>query len=186
MTAACPRHRRSPLRRPRSGSTRRRSRASCATHLPSLPGDAAAGSTRMRTDLAAIGAPNPAVSPRLHDRIREAAVSPAPLRPQRHRRRPDPCPARCLGAIGASLGVGAHLAARPQEPDRPRVASGADEPAALWQTDVVALAAKEFWIYWRTDSGSRERARSAWYRIRAISTAGPSRRAGWSTAASNG
>lgn len=113
-------------------------------HLRACP-DCSSRVARMRADLAAIGAADPAVSPRLHDRIREAAVS-----------TPRSGPSAlgvvailallAIGMVGASLGVGA-LLARPRvpPPDGPQVAVAASD-ALSWKTDVVALAAKEFWI----------------------------------------
>lgn len=101
---------------------------------------------RMRADMAAIGAANPAVSPRLHDRIREAAVS----RPRSGVGAIGVLAILALlavGVVGASIGVGAYLA-RPQDPvqpEGPRVAVSADD-AVSWRTDVVALAAKAFAI----------------------------------------
>ena len=100
----------------------------------------------MRADLAAIGAANPAVSPRLHDRIREAAVS----RPRSGVGAIGVLAILALlavGVVGASIGVGAYLD-RPQDPlppDGPRVAVSADDVVS-WRTDVVALAAREFAI----------------------------------------
>ena len=101
---------------------------------------------RMRADLAAIGAANPAVSPRLHDRIREAAVS----RPRSGVGAIGVLAILALlavGVVGASIGVGAYLN-RPQDPlppEGPRVAVSADD-AVSWRTDVVAMAAREFAI----------------------------------------
>lgn len=114
-------------------------------HLRACP-DCRGRVARMRADLAAIGAANPAVSPRLHDRIREAAVS----RPRSGVGAIGVLAILALlavGVVGASIGVGAYLN-RPQDllpPKDPRVAVSADD-AVSWRTDVVAMAAKEFAI----------------------------------------
>jgi hypothetical protein len=114
-------------------------------HLRTCP-DCHARVARMRADLAAIGAANPAVSPRLHDRIREAAVS----RPRSGVGAIGVVAILALlavGLVGASIGVGAYLdrPPGPVPPDGPRVAVAADD-AVSWRTGVVALAAKEFAI----------------------------------------
>jgi hypothetical protein len=97
---------------------------------------------RMRTDLVAIGRVDPPVSPRLHDRIREAAVT-AP------RTGPSPLGVALvlgllvLGVLGAAAGVGAWQSAQRDQPSS--LGFNADD-VVTWQTDVVTLAAREFWI----------------------------------------
>lgn len=108
-----------------------------AAHLLGCPA-CARRAARLRTDLDAIGRPDPAVSPRLHDLIREAAVNPPRTGPS------------VLGmllafvllavaAIGVSAGVGAFQSSRPP-------ASDTSPDAVSWQTEVVALSAKALWI----------------------------------------
>ena len=101
---------------------------------------------RMRADLAAIGAANPAVSPRLHDRIREAAVS----RPRSGVGAIGVLAILALlavGVVGASIGVGAYLDRR-RIPCPPRARAWPSPPTtrSSWRTDVVAMAAREFAI----------------------------------------
>jgi heme oxygenase len=118
-------------------------------HLRSCPA-CAARVARMRADAEALGRLDPPVSARLHDRIREMAVTPPREGPS------------ALGVvlvmlllatlvIGASLGVGAFLASRPARlgdpagPSVPPAANGAAD-AIRWRTQVVALAATELSI----------------------------------------
>jgi hypothetical protein len=111
-------------------------------HLRSCP-DCQRRAARMRSDLWSIGRADPAVSPRLHDRLREVAVT-AP------RQRPN-----AIGiviafvllatvVVGGSLGVGA-LASRPANPGNPVAPDASLAADALdavsWRTNVVALAA---------------------------------------------
>ena len=80
----------------------------------------------MRADLAAIGAANPAVSSRLHDRIREAAVS----RPRSGVGAIGVLAILALlavGVVGASIGVGAYLN-RPQDPLPPTARAWPSRP----------------------------------------------------------
>jgi hypothetical protein len=111
-------------------------------HLRACP-DCAGRVTRLQADSAAIGHADPAVSPRLHDRIREVAVTPPRSGPS------------ALGlvvilvllatvTVGASIGVGAFLAARPAPTSGPLAGRPGD--VVRWHTDVVDLAAAEFWI----------------------------------------
>ena len=111
-------------------------------HLRACP-ECAGRVARLRADSAAIGRADPAVSPRLHDRIREVAVTPPRSGPS------------ALGlvvilvllavaTVGASIGVGAFLAARPG-PTAPALLDRAGD-TVRWHTDVVDLAAAEFWI----------------------------------------
>ncbi len=101
---------------------------------------------RMRTDLAAIGRVDPPVSPRLHDRIREAAVT-AP--------RTGPGLAGIVIAfvlvavalIGASIGVGALLGTRVPVAPEPGLTLPVDpNDTVRWHTDTVDLTAHTFWI----------------------------------------
>jgi len=98
---------------------------------------------RLGADAAAIGRIDPPLSPGLHDRLREVAVT-AP--------RSGPSllgivvllSLLAVGVVGASIGVGGFLAAKPQA-SFPAVVADAND-AVHWQTDVVALAATEFRI----------------------------------------
>lgn len=114
-------------------------------HLGACPA-CASSAARMRAELAAIGRADPAVSPRLHDLIREAAVT---------KPRTGPSLAGivvvlaliAVGVVGASIGVGALT--RPDPPvEQPRAAVVAPEPgdALFWSTDTVDMAARTFWI----------------------------------------
>lgn len=115
-----------------------------AAHLRACP-DCARRAAGLRADARAIGQVDPVVSPRLHDRIREAAVTP-----------PHSGPSAlgivivlvllAVGAVGASIGAGAFLAAKPA-PSAPaaELAARADD-AVRWHTDVVDLAATELRI----------------------------------------
>jgi hypothetical protein len=111
-------------------------------HLRACP-DCAGRAARLRADSAAIGRADPAVSPRLHDRIREVAVTPPRSGPS------------ALGlvvilvllaaaTVGASIGVGAFLAARPAATSGPLADRAGD--VVRWRTDVVDLAATGFSI----------------------------------------
>ena len=106
-------------------------------HLRSCP-ECARRVARMRADLDAIGRVDPAVSPRLHDRIREVAVTPT---------RTGPGLTGLLlvflllsvGTMGAALGVGAlqsRPATAPPEDARPDVVA--------WETTLAAVSAKGF------------------------------------------
>jgi hypothetical protein len=102
--------------------------------------DCARRVARMRADLDQVGALDPAVSPRLHDRIREIAVT---------QPRTGPSPLGVLlvlsllaiGVVGASIGVGAFLSrpitAPKTEPTLPADAANLVD----WRTDVVELTA---------------------------------------------
>ena len=111
-------------------------------HLRGCP-DCARRVARMRADLDAIGRVDPAVSPRLHDKIREVAVAP---------RRSGPGLAGLLlvflllsiGTMGAALGVGA-LQARPAGPVPPAGIAGDPRPDAVtWNGELAAVSAKGF------------------------------------------
>lgn len=112
-------------------------------HLRTCP-DCARSVARMRADLAAIGRLDPAVSPRLHDRIREIAVTP-----------PRSGPSAigivlvlallAVGVVGVSIGVGAMWGTRPAvvpTPALPRL----EGDAVDWRTPVVELAARQLAI----------------------------------------
>ena len=113
-------------------------------HLRACP-DCARRAARMRADLAAIGRLDPAVSPRLHDRIREIAVT-----------QPRSGPSAigivlvlallAVGVVGASIGVGAMWGTRPTAvaptPALPVLAADAVD----WRTPVVELAARQLAI----------------------------------------
>lgn len=115
-------------------------------HLRSCPG-CAARAARMRADLDAVGHIDPAISARLHDRIREAAVT-----------SPRTGPSAvgivailvllAVGILGASVGVGAFLAARPTTPAGPSLPPAANgvNDVVRWQTDIVTLAATDLEI----------------------------------------
>ena len=116
-----------------------------ATHLAACP-DCAHRVARLRTDLAAIGRIDPPVSPQLHDRIREAAVT-AP------RTGPNLAGIVLLFAlvavalIGTSIGVGALQGTRlPAPPAEGPVLPVRDTDSIRWRTDVVALSATDLWI----------------------------------------
>jgi hypothetical protein len=100
---------------------------------------------RLRADAAAIGRIDPPLSPRLHDRIREVAVT-AP--------RSGPSllglvvilSLLAVGVVGASIGAGAFLAAKANAtPTAPETIARAGD-AIHWQTGTVELAAKEAWL----------------------------------------
>jgi hypothetical protein len=109
-------------------------------HLRGCP-DCARCVAGLRADAFAIGRLDPPLSAQLHDRIREVAVTTP-------RRGPSALgivvivALLAVGAVGASIGVGAWLSATPAP--KPLV----DEPGDVihWSTDVVELAAKEFYI----------------------------------------
>ena len=116
-----------------------------AAHLAACS-DCARRVARMRTDLAAIGHVDPPVSPRLHDRIREAAVT-AP------RTGPSLAGVMILSTlvavalIGASIGVGALQRTRlPVSPQAVSVLPEDPLDTIRWHTDTVDLAAHDFWI----------------------------------------
>jgi hypothetical protein len=102
--------------------------------------DCARSAARLRADAASLGALDPAVSPRLHDRLLEVAVS-AP--------RTGPSPLGlvlvfvllAVGVVGASIGVGAYLRPVPPAPASIRPAS-----AITWQAGAVDLGATEIRI----------------------------------------
>jgi len=114
-----------------------------AAHLRACP-DCARAAARMRTDAAALGAIDPAVSPRLHDRLQEVAVS-AP------RTRPSALGIvlafvlLAAGVVGASLGVGALVAPRVPVASSPVLAAEAGDVLS-WSTDVAQLRAGSFAI----------------------------------------
>lgn len=114
-----------------------------ATHLRACA-DCRRRAARLRSDLAAIGAVDPALSPRLHDRLREVAVT-----------TPRSGPGAlgivlvfvllAVGVVGVSLGVGAlggdraavaPMAVLPPQPD----------DVLAWSTEVVELRATSFGI----------------------------------------
>jgi hypothetical protein len=105
--------------------------------------ECASSAAAYRSDLLAIGRADPAVSPRLHDRIREVAVT-AP--------RTGPGALGILAimvllavaVVGASFGVGAFLAARPASTPEPLADRSGD--TVRWHTDVVDLAASRLTI----------------------------------------
>jgi hypothetical protein len=119
------------------------------SHLRSCPA-CAAQVAGIRADDRALGRLDPPVSARLHDRIREMAVTSPRQGPS------------ALGVvlvmvllatlvIGASVGVGAFLASQPSrvaDPAGPSVAPATNgvADAIRWQTSVVALAATELSI----------------------------------------
>lgn len=106
-------------------------------HLRACP-DCAGRVARLRADCAAIGRADPAVSPRLHDRIREVAVTPP---------RSGPSALGILvvlvlaavATVGAAVGVGSFLAAKPVPTDPVLTVEAGD--TVRWRTDVVDLAA---------------------------------------------
>jgi hypothetical protein len=107
--------------------------------------DCARRAARLRADLWSLGRVDPALSPRLHDRLREVAVT-AP------RKGPNAIGivvALVLLAtvvVGGSIGVGA-LVARQGEPSAPKASLVMDAADVLsWRTEVVALAAREAWV----------------------------------------
>ena len=114
-------------------------------HLRDCP-DCSRRAARMRTDLAALGRIDPAVSPRLHDRIREIAVT-------QPRRGPSPLGLiavlglLALGVVGASAGIIALASPRPVPVQAavPVLPTDPDDQID-WRTDVVALAARQFSI----------------------------------------
>jgi hypothetical protein len=114
-----------------------------AAHLHDCP-DCARTAARMRTDAAALGAIDPAVSPRLHDRLQEVAVS-AP------RSGPNALGIvlalflLAAGVVGASLGVGALVTPRLAVAPPPGLAAEPGDVLA-WSTDVVQLRAGSFGI----------------------------------------
>lgn len=101
---------------------------------------------RMRSDLAALGRIDPPVSPRLHDRIREAAVT---------QPRSGPSLAGivilfallAVALVGASIGVGALQGTRlPVSPEAAQMLPDDPNDTVRWHTDTVDLAAHSFWI----------------------------------------
>jgi hypothetical protein len=107
--------------------------------------DCSRRAARLRSDLWSLGRVDPAMSPRLHDRLREATVTTPRQGPS------------ALGivlalvllatvVVGGSLGVGAFVA-RQGEPTAPDASIALDAADVLdWRTDVVALAAREAWV----------------------------------------
>ena len=98
----------------------------------------------MRTDASAIGAIDPAVSPRLHDRLQEVAVSAPRTGPQAL----GIVLAFVLlaaGVVGASIGVGALVAPRVAVAPSPALAAEPGDVVA-WSTDVAQLRAGSFGI----------------------------------------
>lgn len=114
-------------------------------HLRSCP-DCARRAARMRVDLAAIGRIDPAMSPRLHDRIREIAVT-------QPRAAPSPfgilvvLALLAVGVVGVSAGIVAMAGPRLLAPTVQAPVLPADPDDQVdWRTDVVALAAHELLI----------------------------------------
>jgi len=96
------------------------------------------------TDASAIGAIDPAVSPRLHDRLQEVAVSAPRTGPQAL----GIVLAFVLlaaGVVGASIGVGALVAPRIAVAPSPALAAEPGDVVA-WSTDVAQLRAGSFGI----------------------------------------
>jgi len=114
-----------------------------AAHLRECP-VCARTAARMRTDASAIGAIDPAVSPRLHDRLQEVAVSAPRTGPQAL----GIVLAFVLlaaGVVGASIGVGALVAPRVAVAPSTTLAAEPGDVVA-WSTDVAQLRAGSFGI----------------------------------------
>ena len=116
-----------------------------AGHLRDCPG-CARRAARLRADLWSIGRVDPALSPRLHDRLREVAVT----SPRQGPSAIGIVLALVLLAtvvVGGSLGVGALVARQDEPPAAPDASLALDAADVLsWRTDVVALAAREAWV----------------------------------------
>ena len=114
-----------------------------AAHLRECP-ECARTAARMRTDASAIGAIDPAVSPRLHDRLQEVAVS-APRSGPQALGIVLALVLLAAGVVGASIGVGALVAPRVAVAPSPALAAEPGDVVA-WSTDVAQLRAGSFGI----------------------------------------